>query len=236
MPDFLPRREGQRIEWAGRLAAALAASPGDYGIGAAQVAALAAHHQAAAAAHRATLDPARRTPSAVQAKNQAVAELVAQTRQAVAQLRAFLHGRPEGGERLSVLGLREPSRSRRKLALPGYAPTVQLRPTLRGQIEVIVSDPTRPTQRSRPRGTRGVVLMMRMQSRARGQWSPWGYLTQSGRLRLRIDTPAAAGVGDYVQVAASWVGTTGQHGAYSLPAEVELPPRYTLITRRQHAA
>jgi len=229
MPDYLPRREGDRVAWAGRLAGVLVASPGDYGFTAGEAGAFGAQAASAAQAWQVSQSPGTRTATTVRVKDAALKELTEQARSLVRRLRAYLALSEQArvrGARLAAVGLRVPSLSRRALALPASVPSVWLVPTFEGTIRVRVSDPARATSRAKPRGVGRLVVFGQVYSQASGTWSAVRFLRHSTKMDFELDYPAGAAAGDLLAVSVRWCNATGKMSQASTPVQLALPPRY----------
>lgn len=231
MPDFLPRREGDRVLFAQRMSAELVASPADYGVPLAEAEAFGEVVAQAAAAWRVSQTPRTRTVATVREKDERLAEMVRQTREMVRRVRGQLGVMASGSDqaaRLSRLGLRVASKSRRRLRVPGRLPRVRLSPTVRGRVEVEVIDPAHLQRRSTPRGVYSLAVFCRWRSGAGGPWTRWVFECVSTRMQFELGYPEGSGVGDRLQVTVRWMSQTGEMGPEASPGEVELPPRYAM--------
>ncbi len=232
MPDYLPRREGDRVAWAGRLAMVLVASPEDYGLTAGEVAAFEAQYEAAAEAWHISQAPGTRTTTTVQDKDAMVEALTVKTRSLVARLRAYLALKSHSqvrGTRLSAVGLRLPSASRRALALPESLPSVWMMPTFKGTIQVRVRDTARSFARAKPRGVRSLIVLGQLYTKESGAWSALTFLRNSTQMDFELDYPSGAAAGDLFAVSVRWCSASGQMSQASTPAQMPLPPQYGVM-------
>lgn len=230
MPDYLPRREGDRVAWAGRLAGALVASPEDYGVTLADATAYADLHAAAAEAWRVSRTPSTRTPTTIRAKDQSLAVLITQTRSMVGKVRGYLGLREQAATRatrLSTIGLKVPNKSRRVLRVPGRLPRVAVYPTVKGLVEVVVVDPVHSARRAKPRGVGGLMVYSRWR-KAEGPWTRWMFEGGQTQMRFELAYPKGAQAGDQLEVAVRWASPTCKLGPASTPAGLVLPPKYAM--------
>jgi hypothetical protein len=138
MPDFLPRRDADLLNWSRNFDQRINSSYEQYGISAQQATDYSPLH-AAAAAYETWQRPDTRTPGARAAKDQAVAALKAQARRLV----VFIRATPDVSDTLMIdAGLRPRKRTMTPTPRPDRAPFIRVRGVRAG-----VDDHTAPERR-----------------------------------------------------------------------------------------
>lgn len=234
MPDYLPRREGGRVEFARQLSRALVDSPGAYGVSPPEAEAYRSLYEQAAEAYRISRVPSTRTAVTVRAKDNALGALVKETRLLVRRVRAYVEtaGNAEGrAVRLSRVGLRETSRSRARLRVPAAPPNLWVSPTMGGGLRLEVRDPAHAQRKAMPRGAMLVEVHVRVRPRGAADWLPWRKWLAERLTAFEVDTPPGARSGDTVELAVCWLSPTCEAGPTSLPVRIELGPVYAMRVR-----
>ena len=220
MPDFLPRREAELLQWSANFDRQINDAPGDFGLSVQVAADYRALHEAFAQAYQLSQEPSTRTASAVVAKDDAKAALLALAR----GLARVVRGQPgvTDAQRLELgLVVRRSGRLAR-VAAPAAAPQLAVEPILgRGAVRVRLFDPASPNRRAKPRGVAGATLLTFVGEAEPEGSSHWSFGRSTTRTTAVVALPEGGACGARVWVTAFWFSPTGRRG----PASAAVPTR-----------
>lgn len=219
MPDFLPRREADLLQWSTHFDRRINESPADLGLSPQEAADYRARHEAFAAAYQLARQPATRTASVVVAKDDARAAVVALARVLAGVVRA--NPAVTDAQRIA-LGLRVRTGPPSRIGPPQAAPGLVVVPLVgRKAVRVRLFDPASPTRRAKPRGVAGAAVFAFVGEAEPGTSARWVFCRNTTRTTADIDLPPGVPPGAAVWVAAHWFNPTGRRG----PASPAVPTR-----------
>ncbi len=225
MPDFLPRRAADMVDWTRSFSQAIGDDPTAYGLSAEDADNYAVLQEAYALAYRRSQDPSTRSPAQVQAKDSALKALKERTRQLAWRVRGT-PGMDAG--RLARLGLKPPSRNRRALPAPVSSPRLRLTPTIGSDVVLRLEDRDR-LGRAKPRGVAGAIVMVHVGDAPPREVKDWTFGFGTTKTRLSVPLPEGLSPGTQVWYVAWWQSPTGQPGPASAPVSTrvgfDLAPR-----------
>ena len=144
---FLPKREADLVTWSTNLDTRLTADPLIYGLDIGQAAAYAALHGTFAAAFQAANEPSTRTPSAIQAKNDAKEALIEEARSLVNIIQAF----PGTTNQMRTdLGITVPDTEPAPVPVPAWPPGIDIVSTYDRTVTLRLKDMSAPASRGKP--------------------------------------------------------------------------------------
>lgn len=221
MPDFFPRRDSDLRDWARNFADRLSASPGDYGLTAAQVAGFVAVQERYAHWYMQSQQATTRTAACVRMKNEARKAMMAEGRELAAVVRA----RSEtSSEQLVGLGLRSRRKRRQAAGVPGEVPRVRVREGRYGSWPKVRLEDAVTGRARKPAGAAMAVVLYAAGGESPLRLGDWKFALTTGdpvfRLSERIGVggfvPAA---GERVWLTACWVNDRGERGPWSEPVD-----------------
>lgn len=213
MPDFLPRRDADLVQWSGNFARQLAKSPGVYGVTPEAVAGLVAAQQAFAQKYAAAQSRVTRTPVSVQAKDTAREVMIGEARPLAALVRAQ---KSTTNHQLIVLGLRSRRKARRGVARPRVAPQVRVGLVEGRRLSVRILE--RSTGRCRkPKDVSSAVLMYWCGDSLPREASAWRLWGVTGRLREVVELSEGVPPGTKVWLTAFWQNERHDQGPWAMP-------------------
>ena len=229
MPDFFPRKETDLLSWGANFISKLPPMVERFGISQQLVDDCIAAHGRFRDAMRLRNDPGTATRPVTSMKNVAMAEFKKAARSAAGVLRS----QPLITDAdLIQLGLR-PHRSKRRSRVPAptMPPSMNVRHTGEGMIEVMVFDRAHLWRRARPANAVGMLILCHL-----GEQPPqhgWSVLKATGRTRMRLALPAVE-PGTRIWISACWLGTRAQRSPTAPPVSLiahERPLRFATSPR-----
>lgn len=213
MPDFLPRRDADLLEWSGNFARHLTKSPEVYGLSPSDMAGFVAAQQAFAQKYAATQSRVTRTPVSVQAKDTAREVMIGEARPLAALVRAQ---KSTTNLQLITLRLRSRRKARREVARPRIAP----------QVRVVLVEGRRLTVRilecstgrcRKPKDVASAVLMYWCGESLPSDASAWHLWGVTGRLREKVELNEGVPPGTKVWLTAFWQNERHEAGPWAMP-------------------
>lgn len=232
MPDFLPRRAAEMVDWTRSFSQTIREDPAAFGLSAQEADDYAELQEAYALAYRRSQDPSTRSPAQVQAKNTALKALKRRTRQLAWRVRGT-PGMDTG--RLARLGLKMPSRNRRALPAPVSSPRLRLTPTIGSDVVLQLEDRDR-LGTAKPRGVAGAIVMVYVGDAPPREVSDWTFGFGTTKTRLSVPLPKGLSPGTRVWYVAWWQSPTGEPGPTSEPVNTRVGFYETLRFTRKRAA
>lgn len=218
MPDFLPRREADLLDWTRNFSHTISAAPEAFALTAEQAAAYAAIQQDFSATYQRSQDPATRGGAAVLAKDEALKALKQETRALASIVRARL-GRD--GARLVPLGMKAASRNRRPRSFSVSAPRLILKPTTRREVTLWIEDRDR-TGKAKPAGVDRATVVLYVGEALPRDMQDWTYAFSTTQTRVTAALPKGLAPGTYVWYAAWWESPTGKRSQASEPVSTRV--------------
>lgn len=216
MPDFLPRRDVDLLNWARAFADGVTREPAMGMLAATHVPTIVDAHRAFADAHRVANEPATRTVVSITAKDEARRSLVAQLRTLATVLRAS----PDvDRSTLMNVGLK-PLRVGRspRLPVPKDAPSVTVESVVGRRVTVRFEDATARYRIAKPRGVGKLIYFTFVGAEPPASLADWRYGRGSTRTRVTIDVPSSVPAGATLWIAGQWANPREQTGPISAAA------------------
>ena len=217
MPDFLPSRESDLLNFARNFSQRISADPGAFSVTPQQAADLALATDSYASAFRTAYDPGTNSTAAIQVKRDSKKILKQEVRRVAGIVRA---ARVDDAQ-LQLLGLGVPDRTLTPGRTPESAPRVDLGRCFDGILPVRLFDRD-SERRGRPRGTTGAIVFVHYGEEAPPNPQAWGKQILTGRTRLSIIIPPGTPMGTRVWITACWLGTRLQRGPAALPISTQV--------------
>jgi hypothetical protein len=221
MPDFLPRREADLLQWSRNFDQKINAAPGDYALTAGQAADYRTLHDAFAEAFKLSQQASTRTPLALMAKDEAKAALLGFARVLAGVVRAA----PGVDDlRRLQLGLTVRTEGRRaRIGRPTEAPHVFVYAVPECcAVRVRVFDPGSAHRTAKPAGIAGATILTFVGEEPPLVLSEWTLGVQTTRTTAEVRFPRVLPPGARVWVIAQWFNPTGQRGPASPPASTRV--------------
>jgi len=241
MPDFLPRREDELLQWCRNFRDQTSGEPAAFALSVEDVNAYAIAFEAFEQAYRRAVDPTTRGGATVLAKNVALRKLKALTRDLAGRVRTGPGVLPLTKARV---GIYEASQRRTPLPPPSRAPLLRSRWVEGRRVRVWLRDAESPDVTRKPYGVDGAVVLVWYRDAAvdradiagdaagdgavSGDVPPspasrlappegWCHLATMTRTSGVLTLPARPTPGTRVWLTAAWHGTRGQMGPYASP-------------------
>lgn len=232
MPDFLPRRAAEMVDWTRSFSQTIREDPTAFGLSAQEADDYAELQEAYALAYRRSQDPSTRSPAQVQAKDTALKALKERTRQLAWRVRAAIG---KQNPALNRLGLKPRSYNRRALPAPVSSPRLRLTPTIGSDVVLQLEDRDR-LGKAKPRGVAGAIVMVYVGDTPPRDVMDWTFAFGTTRTRLSVPLPKGLSPGTRVWYAAWWQSPTGEPGPTSEPVSTRVGFYETLRFTRKQAA
>jgi hypothetical protein len=155
--DYIPQSDAEFNDWSLNFSAKLTASPGTYGLVAADAVAVAASLAVWSPAYAAATAPASRTPVTIAAKTSARAALTALARPLA--VKVSLNPSVSSANKIA-LGVTARSGVRTPITAPTVSPALTLLSATPGQLNISYADPSTPDTKAVPDGCAGVELFV----------------------------------------------------------------------------
>ncbi len=219
---FLPSREADLIQWSRHFDELITADPLIYGLDAVQAAAYAALHTAFTTAYQTAADNNTRTPSAIQAKNDAKAALIAEARSLVGIIQSFPG---TTNELRSDLGITVPDDEPTPVPVPGTAPGIAVDLVVGRTVTLRLSDRGNPESRGKPDGVDGATVFAYFGPTppAPSDTDAWTFKGNTGRTTTEIAFPPEIESGATAWFTAFWFNTRKQSGPAAMPISTQIP-------------
>ncbi len=214
MPDFLPRPEAQLLQFTRNFSRHIEADPQVYGIDEADAARLALLQSEYELRYSAAIDPGTRTIPAIRARDEAKSALVKQVRYLATRART-LSGLSDAT--LVTIGLKRPSKSRRRIPPPGEKPFLRVIDVFGPRVTLQARDGNGSGRRGLPRGVMYLDVMYFIGESPSAHRMDWRFAGGYSRARIVIDLPASLPLGAKVWFTSAWLNPTGKRGPWSDP-------------------
>ena len=217
MPDFLPRREADLLQWSSSFSEHVNSAPAEYAISPEMAAEYRALHVQFADLMLKSADATARTPSVLFAKQQTRERLVAMARTLTRQARGNMD---VSNAQLQNLGLRA-RRERRgpRIQPPAEAPIVRMLSRENWSARFRLCDPG-SMRVAKPAGAKSAILFMAVGPQPPPDRAAWTMCAITGRTVVDVKFPKHLPAGTQVWVAARWYSPTCTPGPPSLPCPV----------------
>lgn len=210
--DFIPATDLGLRQWATNYVALVTATPGAYGLVAADATAAGTAATQYATALTLSSDPNTRTAVTVQAKDTARNQLVTLVRSQVTRVQAYPPLTPAQAQ---SLGITVRSTIRTQVPPPSTRPILAITKTEGGVMTLRVSDELAPDSRKMPPGVIGVQVFAQTGSVPPISTRACEFLGMFGRGVIALDV-SSYDVGDTVYLLARWQNRRGQTGPQSV--------------------
>jgi hypothetical protein len=212
MPDFLPRRESDLLNWSIVFARAIESDPESFGLTEMQAAEYRTLHDSFAAACAVSQQPSTRTRSNVAGKDTAKAAAIAAARVLVARASKVV-----SNEQCIALGLRvRAARRASRIPPPALPPQLHVQSIGgRNALRVRLADAASSGRRSKPAGAGSAVILTHVGEAPPNASSLWNLARQATRTTVDIEFPSSVPPGAKVWVVAAWLSPTCRRGPNS---------------------
>lgn len=216
MPDFLPRRQVDFLNWSANFDRQINLAPQNFGLAAQQAADYTQRHAAFAQAYPTAIDPAGGGPSAIVGKNQAESALREYARTLAGIIRAQ---RSVTDEQRIVLGLRQARKRPTRIARPEHAPKIAINWPTGRSVTMHLRDAQRPTSTAKPQGVDNAVIFSFVGEYPRPSMKEWRMHAMATRTTKTIyfEPRYAPLPGVKVWITAQWSNPRGQTGPTAPP-------------------
>ncbi len=213
MPDFLPRRDAELVDWSNNFEQHVAADPGAFGLTPDQAGRLSKAHAAFAAAYRRSVTPVSAGPVATLEKNVAREKLMIEARRCAGVVRSDPR---VSAAQMVELGLRVRRPKRRRVPAPEQAPGLRVRAAEGHRFELRLID--LQTGRCRkPGDVGGATLMYTVGKHPSSNASDWTWLCNTANPRVTWTRPSDVRPGERVWFTACWFSPTSEPGPLATP-------------------
>jgi hypothetical protein len=219
MPStYIPSRDAELDTWLDNFQSLIAGSPGAYGLGGGDAAAITAAYAAWHAAFLAAVNPSTRTRATVETKRSQKRSVLAVVRRYAATIRA---DQSVSGALKLGLGLHVPAAAPTPIPPPATVPVLAVAGMRQGIQEVRATDESTPGSRARPAGSAGMLLFRAVAGEAVTDPRRAEFLAFTGKTEFSCAFPPA----DHGKVAtyfARWTNAKGDMGPWSQPLPVSI--------------
>jgi hypothetical protein len=205
--DFLPRGDGQLVQWSRNFSRLLNEDPARWHIDPQRAAGYAVLHDEMEAAYQAATDPGTRTRTAVQSKNAARSRLKREARVLARQITNIQDTTNSDRAELR-LTLRTPGSP---IARPSEAPVMQIVSADGWQVLVQLRSPG-SGRRGKGHGIIQATVWMTIEDEPPPNLKRWKHLFTSGSNRFTVNLPTELAAGTRVWLCAQWRNPRGQAG------------------------
>jgi len=242
MPDFLPRRDADLLQWSSNFDQKINFSPESYGISPSVAAEYAALHANFAQLYLAAVGASTRTPSGIVEKDDARAVLAKRAR----QLASIVRGTPQvtDAQRLD-LGLRLKRRAtgpRRRIQPPSHTPMLRIISVQGSTVRIQLRNTEMPTSRTLPRDVKAAMIYSFIGEQPPPTLKGWRLCQSISRTRCEITFPPDLPPGTRVWVTAYWFNHAGAprpglgNGPAAMPVGTWLVPNVLTMRRAMKLA
>lgn len=216
--DYLPARESDYQIWMKNFNAFISATPTLYGLTAAQATALDTLFINFNAAFNTATNNSTRTPSAIQAKNDAKVALTEEVRGLVKIIQAY----PGTTNEMRVdLGIRVPDVEPTPVPPPTEAPQLVV-DSLMSRVLTLKIRNADEDSRGKPAGVAGATLLMHVGEDAPLDPTTWVFLMNTTKTTAIIDFPSTIAAGAKVWITGFWRNRRDEAGPAATPVSVRL--------------
>lgn len=213
MPDSLPRRGADLVQWSANFDRLINASPESYSLSAGQAAEYTLLHDAFASAYQIANHPAMRTSLAIIDKNDAEKALRANARILARIIRAS--GVVSDGM-IFGLGLHVAKLTRTRIPRPNRAPNLRIDAASGNTLTLRLADVQHTTSRAKPGNAKGAAIFIYAGEHPPASRDDWSFAAHTTQTNAQIHLPAAMPAGTKVWITASWHNNKG-NGPLSTP-------------------
>lgn len=219
MPDPIPRRDVDLLQWSRNLSARISADPQSVFLTPQQAAEYATLHLAYAQAFQLSQNPGTAAPSSFVEKDRARDELKRMAR----QLTGWIRAQGVTDAQRIALGLRPRRQGRGALIpRPDHDPLLQIISVSGCAISVRLHDRTAPTRKGKPARVNSVVLFRWVGDNPPTDLSAWGAPLHKSVARFTVDFPPELTPGTKVWLTAQWVNARGEPGPGCAPVSTRI--------------
>jgi hypothetical protein len=230
---FPPTREAELVTASTNFKERIVAAPTLYGLVEAQATAYAALHDDFVEAYQMANDPSTRTPSAIVAKNDAMAALLANLR----ELARIVQAAPNvSDEQRSILGLPVRSTHPTPVPPPTVEPGVDIVSSKARTVAINIHDSASSSKRGKPAGAVSAFVYTFVGPTYPSDPTAWQFQGVATRSKFAITFPETVAAGAQVWVCAAWVNRRGESGPPSVPITANLPGGGAIVTTEMKIA
>ena len=219
MPDFLPRREAELVQWLGRFGRAVADDPARVGVPREMAERLVDLQRSYAAAYANCQNATRRTPTELEAKDGLRAAAAELARGVAAIVRAH----PGMNDVTKIeLGLKPRKKKVRQIPAPDVSPSVRVESAFTQTIRLRLVGTTSTGRCGKPIGADGAMVFLLLEDGCSpDEGGRWQFAGMVGRALSDFTVPRRfterLRFGDTVWIAVRWQSPTGELGPMSVP-------------------
>lgn len=217
--DFFPKREADVVTWSNNFKTKTTATPAAFGLTAAQATAYGALHDLYVADYQTASNPDTRSPSAIIAKDQSLANLAANAR----LLARIVQATPTvTNAQKSDLGLTV-RHARAPIPAPATAPDIDVVSVSGNTVRIRLHDVANPTRRGKPAGVAGAAVFSFVGTAAPTEESAWNFEGNATRTSVLVVFPPATPPGARVWFTARWFNPRQENGPAATPVGTNIP-------------
>ncbi len=219
MADFIPSRQSVFVSWTTNFAARISATPTAFGLTAGQATAYQTLNDAFLAAYALTSSDATRTPSAIIAKDEAMATLKTSAR----ALAGIIQECPiVTNPQRSDLGLTVRDIVPSPVTIPAFAPDVDVVSATGRVVRIRIHD-SQSERRGKPDGVAGAVVYSFVGATPPDAITEWTFEGTTTRTSINIVFPDSVAAGAMVWFTACWFNPRQQNGPSANTVSANLP-------------
>jgi hypothetical protein len=212
MPDFIPRRDVDLLNWSRNFSNHLLLDPGAFAVSPEQAAAYAQRHAVYAAALARTVDSGNRSQGDVILKDEARAALVSDARALARQIRA----QPTVTAALRVaIRLTVDKEKATPIGPPSESPRVSLMEVVGNRVRIQLMSKSMMGRRGKPAGVIGAEVFGYVGHKQPESAQDWVHMGCTSRTRVELVFGSHLAAGSRVWVTARWLNPRLQHGPSS---------------------
>jgi len=219
MPDYIPKREADRVTWSTTFTDGVVADPTAVGISVPQATELTTRQTAFVTAYNVANNPLTGSPANVVAKNMAMASFISYARELAGIIQKFPG---TSDSQRSALGLTVPDVDPSPRPAPATAPEVTVTSISGHTVAFRLSDPAHPTRRGKPPGVANAVVLTYVGETAPDAAGAWKWEGTTSRTQTAVTFPATVPEGAKVFITALWQNSKGESGPACAPVAAHL--------------
>lgn len=206
--NYLPTREADYALWQKNFDALITATPTAYGLTTGQATEYDTLFIAWTSAYNIASTPSTRTPSAIQAKNDAKAALTEETRKLV----KIIQGYPNTTNEMRVdLGITVPDVEPTPVPQPEFAPSLTIVSVMGRTVKIRLRDVENPDRRGKPTGVQGATVLSYVGEEPPADPGDWSWSFNTSKTVDEVTFPATVAAGSKVWITAVWFNARKQN-------------------------
>jgi hypothetical protein len=216
--SYIPQREADLLNWSTNFDAAIAATPTAYGLTAEQATDYTTAQAAFAQAYQLSNNPATRTPSAIETKDDAKAALIAETRKLVNIVQAY----PGTTDTMRVsLGITVRDYDPTPVPVPETAPLIEVK-SVTGYTIALRLQNTESTKRAKPAGVIGAAVFSYVGDAAPTDLGDWKFEGNTSQTATTVTVPGTVAAGSKVWLTSFWFNRRSESGPATQPISTNI--------------